>query len=207
MEVSYRVKDQLRKIGEILVEGDPWREVDLTLFRRKPSFGEASNTLAELTDEFHRIELGLAKNYALYLLSQRSYSSFKLKQKLEDKKVSETTAEAIITEFRERGYLNDELFAEQLIRSRVRAKQGPKQIALKLRAQGISIKDNEELQELLHSRKEQKKSIQKLLQGTYRRYDLTDYHERQKVTAALLRKGFDSDLVYSTLRHPHTDEE
>lgn len=80
----------------------------------------------------------LPVEYAVFLLSRRSYSVEELRRKMRMKLYGEKETEEVISLFLQQGFLNDVLFAESLASSLHNAGYGRKRIAAKLREKGIA---------------------------------------------------------------------
>lgn len=136
----------------------------------------------------------IAKRYALKRLSSQSLHSAQLRKILHEKQVSDDIINQIIVEFQRLGFLNDPEWIQSYIRGHSK-RHGPRSILAKLRLKGIA---REEVEETLHSMSDsdtQKESILNLLKTRYKSRDLSDYKEKQKVIASLMRKGFDFDAI------------
>ncbi|MCR4840993.1 MAG: recombination regulator RecX [Lachnospiraceae bacterium] len=141
------------------------------------------------------------KRYALSLLSDREYSSKMLMDKLSSTGYSSEHAEIIIDYVKSFHYLDDERYAENYIRSRMQSKSR-RYLERKLYEKGIS----KELSEEIFSKLEEencnespsdieKNIIRRELSKKLKSVDPNDHERITKVTAALVRKGFNySDI-------------
>lgn len=77
---------------------------------------------------------------------------------------------------------------------------GPNAILRKLAGKGIASEDAFEAVQDLLDPEAQKEQIAHLLSTRYRRHDLSDFASREKVTASLVRKGFDAFIIKEVLR-------
>lgn len=177
----------------LLINDEPWRDIHAKLFGRKPKFATYP-TLEEFENAFSDLEYQRAKVYAIRRLSFKSQNSSELREALKSRLVSQGNIHRIIQEFVEQGYLNDEEWAKSFIRLQLAKKVGIKVIRMKLHHKGISPSLIEKsLKECDHNPEEQ---IQKLLQSRYKNRNLKDYREKQKVIAALVRKGYElSEII------------
>ncbi len=140
-------------------------------------------------------ELAKAKQYALKLLSYRSYSVEELWQRLQRKGFSPGTIEQIIPLMLDYGYLNDEAYARSFIELLLRKRgYGTRRLLQELLSRGIDrtlatellqeITDSEELERALSLAE---KKLQSLSQDdrprTYRR-----------LASFLIRKGFPTEI-------------
>ena len=141
------------------------------------------------------------KRYALSLLSDREYSSKMLMDKLSSTGYSSEHAEIIIDYVKSFHYLDDERYAENYIRSRMQSKSR-RHLERKLYEKGIS----KELSEEIFSKLEEencnespsdieKNIIRRELSKKLKSVDPNDHERITKVTASLVRKGFNySDI-------------
>lgn len=126
------------------------------------------------------------KNKAFSLLAKRAYFSKELAAKLREKEFPEGEITSLIEELKQQGWLNDQELAERFV-SRQREKgYGARVIAQKLRMKAgeipIEIDDGEILPLI------EKKYLKKLP------------HDRNKVIASLMRRGFSYDLIDKAIR-------
>jgi regulatory protein len=138
-----------------------------------------------MDDEYKR-----ARQYALKRLAAQSYHSALLGKLLMRKEFPPEIISRVIQECRRAGFLNDTLWVENFIKSR-QNRYGLPLILAQLRSKGISI---EELPQE-HDKDTELTAIHKLLKSRYRTRDLKNYQERQKVIAALMRKGFGWEAI------------
>lgn len=128
------------------------------------------------------------KAVAYSLLSRRSYFSKQLKTKLLQKGFREEEIDPVLLELEAQGYLNDREQGERLIRRERGRGYGPLIIAQKLRERGgtVSLPIQVSKEDLIPLIK--KKYAKRLPQ------------EKNKVIAALLRRGYSFDLINMALR-------
>ncbi|GMY30849.1 regulatory protein recx [Fagus crenata] len=85
-----------------------------------------------------------AENLAIKLLATRAFTAVEMRKRLYGKKFSPDTVEAVINDFRRRGYINDSLYAETFSRSRwSNSSWGPIRIKRELWRKGVSKVDAE----------------------------------------------------------------
>jgi regulatory protein len=184
----------------ILVEEEEWKEVDISIFGSRPSFPKF-HSLTELEEFFLQLEYRGAKSFAYKRLSIKPLSTAELRRQLKERKVSEKNTDAVIQELTNLGYLNDEEWIESFIRSQSNRQKGPQAVAAKLKWKGLKEEEFQEpLQEMMDD-EVQKEGIQKLLSTRYRSKDLQDRRERDKVIAALVRRGYSLDVIFSVFNH------
>jgi regulatory protein len=150
--------------------------------------------MTECMNEFEE-----AKRYAYKRLAMRSYHSIELRKVLTEKQFNKESIEQVISELTRLGYLNDKDWIEAYINSLITRNFGPRQIYLKLKAKGIPEDESESFLEKIACTNSQSAHIQTLLKTRYRHRDLSNFKERQKVIASLVRKGFELSEIYSYL--------
>jgi regulatory protein len=175
----------------IFCDGEEWGEVHPSIFGRKPPLPKEAASLEEFNRLFLALEYRQAKQYAARRLAAQSLPSATLRRSLQKCLVSEATIERVIQELTLLGYLNDQEWAANFARVQAARRVGPRVIARKLASKGIRGS--------FASEEGQKEAIQHLLQTRYRRRDLSDFREKQKVIASLMRRGFDLDAILSIL--------
>lgn len=147
---------------------------------------------------FRLLEVSQAKRYALKKLSMRGYHSSELTALLQEKSVSTPTINEVVFSLKQAGYLNDQEWIEGFIRYQKRKHFGPRMIALKLRAKGITLDSLEALNSHF-GEQDQKKQIHELLRKKFSKFNLHDFKERNRIFNSLLRKGFSLDMIKEVL--------
>lgn len=188
--ISYQKKEGRLGVLTVLVDEDPWRDIHTQIFGKKPVLHMCCKTLSELETQFPSLEYKGALAYSMKRLSLKSQPSSELTQCLQERLVSESTIERIISEVTQLGYINDQDWLESFVRRQIARNLGPQAIAMKLRAKGISREQSEEILNQLSSSSATQEGISRLLETKYRTKDLRDYKTKEKVIAALIRKGF-----------------
>ncbi|MEI8124446.1 MAG: regulatory protein RecX [Parachlamydiaceae bacterium] len=141
-----------------------------------------------------------AKKYALRRLSLQAVLSNKLARSLRDRLVSEETVERVIKDLTALGLLNDDEWSASFVRQQTRRKMGPRAIAQKLANKGIRGEGLNKALEGVGAASEQEAAVDQLLETRYRKRDLSDPKERQKVIASLIRRGFDFSLILQKIK-------
>lgn len=137
----------------------------------------------ELDPEYER-----ARKRAMYLLGSRPYSTAALREKLLNN-YSEETADRVIEDMTRYGFLDDEEYARRLASSIIKGKKyGLHRAKAEMRRKGVP---DELIEQALseYSREELTDSLTELVRKKY--FDrISDRAERQKVIAALARRGY-----------------
>jgi regulatory protein len=182
----------------IYIDEEFVRWIDVTLFGRNPPFPDTCESLSHFESLFHALEYRLAKEYGLRSLAARSQISSMLRSKFKQKKISEQVTTQILEEFKKAGYLNDEEWVNDFVTAQIKRHIGPKNIVAKLRMKGLSQSEAERAVQSLTSQ-DSRLQIKQLLSTKYKSRDLSDFKEKQKVVAALMRKGFDLEQIRDVL--------
>lgn len=203
MQVTFRLKEGNRDRWDILVNGEKWREGHRAIFGRKPIFSSSDNqNWQHLFDHFEYLRV---KNYVLWRLSTQSYHSEQLGKLLRDRLVQDNMIDRVIQEYREMGFLDDEAWLQGFMRIQQK-RYGLRFILNKLRMKGLSSKTIQNLENEWKNSDEESQAIQHLINTRYRSKDLKDFKSRQKVIAALMRKGYGFDQIQTALKQDQNDE-
>lgn len=147
-------------------------------------------------DEFYelrrKIEFFEAEYILLEFLKYRFRSKKEILRKLTSKKISQPIIDALIIKYQEKGFINDEDFAESYMLDLIsHHPQGNYAIAQKLKQKGIS---NEIIQRLsekyLSGETEYEMAVRELSKRKIKYMKLEPRERRNKALAFLQRKGF-----------------
>lgn len=194
----FQPKEGNRERWEILIDGEKWREVHCVIFGRKPAFPPLSDE-KDLKSTFDAFEYRRVKNYVLWRLSTQGYHSEQLAKLLRERLVQNHTIHRVVQEYREMGFLDDEAWLQSFMRAQQK-RYSLRFILSKLQAKGLSSDTIQRLADEWKNPEEEIQVIQHLLKTRYRTKDLTEYKARQKVIAALVRKGYTFDQVQTALQ-------
>lgn len=189
----------LREAFTLLIDGHPQERIHISIFGRHPKFPEEIHSLEEWQAEFDAMEYRLAKNYVLKRLSAQNYYSRQLEKRLIERYVKKQTAQKLIQEAISWGYLNDEAWLDAFMRGHVK-RHGARSISQKLQIKGVPLDVIEETMEKWRDPEEDKEAIRRFVQTRFRSRNLSNPKERQKVIAALIRRGYSFEQVYSILK-------
>lgn len=199
MEVTCVPSPSRRSVLTILLDGEPWREVHAGIFGKKPGLPSICQSEEAFEELFAKVEVQMAKRYALKRLSLQNLLSDSLARSLKEKLVSRQAVDAVIGELSSLGWLNDQEWTASFVRGQSSKKMGPRAIAGKLASKGVRGERLEAALAEAWNKGEQGEQIASLLKGKYRTRDLSDFKERQKVIASLVRRGFELPVILSTL--------
>lgn len=141
------------------------------------------------------------RDAAWRLLNHRPRSSRELERGLRQRKFSQEIVRNIVSLFVDRGYVDDTAFAKLFAEERLRKKDGPRLIEQELKKRGLGAEEIQEARELLGGTEEQGEAARELLVKWNRRSKPEDQRKRRMAAAAFLaRRGYDSDVVWATVR-------
>lgn len=139
-------------------------------------------------EEEKNAEYERARKRAMYLLGGHAYSTAALREKLLNN-YSEETADRVIDDMTEYGFLNDGDYAVKLAASLIKGKKyGLYRAKTEMRHKGVP----EALIEETLAQYEREDYVEQLKELIRRKYSdrIEDRDDRQKVVAALARRGF-----------------
>lgn len=184
----------------VSLDEDPIREVSTTIFGKRPSLPKEVDSIEALNEVMDTIELKGAKRYILNKLSQKSYHSVEIGKMLRKKYVSQDTIERVIGDCERYGYVNDKEWLDHFVRSERDKKRGPQWIEGKLRQKGLPLEDIRLALEETDDEEEMRDQVFRLIRTRYRTRNLLDYREREKTIGALVRRGYDVNMVRDVIR-------
>ena len=161
----------------------------------------------ELKKLLYEEEFSKAKNYVYGILARRMYTRKEIRGKLVDREYVDEIVQDVIATMERYGYVNDETYAEEWIRSRMKSKPKGK-IALRqeLARKGIdkSIIENA-LDEAFDDSREDDMALE-LARQKARSYSKDEPAvARRKLQSFLLRRGFSyetvKDVIEQTMEH------
>lgn len=188
MQVTFKAKEGNRDRWEIWIDQEKWREVHQAIFGKKPQFPPIPS-IEELSAIFDAWEYQRVKNYVIWRLSAQSYHSEQLAKLLRERLVQPKTSKRVLQEYQERGLLDDQAWLQSFMRLQQK-RYSLNFILSKLRSKGFSNETLQQFAEDWRNPEEEFQALQHLLSKYAHSKNLSDYKERQKVFAALARKGF-----------------
>lgn len=136
-----------------------------------------------------------AKKKAMYLLNISDRTERELQEKLEREEFPDWAVQQAVSYVKSFGYINDERYIENFIRSK-KEKESRKSIYAKLCRKGLDGEKIQDLMELYFEETTENETISNLLRKKGFCRDTADAKEKQKMAAYLARKGFS----YSAIR-------
>lgn len=150
-----------------------------------------------LFEEEQNAEYERARKRAMYLLGNRPYSTSALREKLLNN-YSEETADRVVEDMTRYGFLDDEDYARRLASSIIKGKKyGLHRAKAEMRRKGVPDELTEQaLSE--YSSEDMTESLTELVRKKYSER-IYDRSERQKVIAALARRGYGFGEIKSAI--------
>jgi len=149
----------------------------------------------------HDEEFQKAKKYVYTILARRMYSSKEISDKLKRQGYTEDIIEDVVFKMESYGYVNDEIFAEEWVQSRLNSKpKGRSAIKRELANKGI---EEDTIENILNETLSE--PIQYDLALDLARRKIRSYREddamsaKRKLYAFLSRRGFGYDIVKSVM--------
>ena len=199
MQVAFRAKEGNQKRWEIFINEEKWREVHRAIFGRKPAFPPLES-LEELPVIFDAFEYRRVKGYVLWRLSTQSYHSEQLAKLLKERLVQNQTITRVLQEYMDIGFLNDEMWLQTFMRSHQK-RYSLRLILSKLHAKGLSSETVQEVAKNWKDPEVEFHALQHLLQTRYRNKDFSQREIKQKVIAALARKGYSFSQIQEAFQN------
>lgn len=136
-----------------------------------------------------------AMDKAVSLLSLRSRTEKEIAESLRKNAYPEKTIARVMARLLEAGYLNDASFAENWAASRANKGMGSRRIRMELHQKGVNQSEIDSALSSIHEEDMLAGAI-KMAEKAARSKDLASPADRQKILAALARRGYD----YATAR-------
>lgn len=201
MKISYSKDSQNPQTFDIYLDNIWVKKVHAAIFSQKYMENLCQKQCQDNWEEyFQKIEYKRSKYYALLLLNKKSLSLQELSKRLKERLVSHKTLEEVLEYLQQLGYINDKNLSENVVNLASNlSKIGPARIYQKLKKKGI---DGQIIQNSLATFDEnaQKKVLLDLLKTRYKRYNLQNLKDRQKVWRSLIRKGFSTSTISSFIQ-------
>ncbi len=196
--VITEVRRRRRRLYLLVLDGQEGPTVDVTTFDESVYREGASITEEGLASLLQTSEYNRARERALYLLGLRDYACRELEKKLLTEARPEIAAQ-VIERLVDVGLLDDERYAARMAQSLSRGKGYPRRrVAQELQRRGVT-------RELAGNAAEELEieDFQQALALIEKKYynKMTDRLSRDKVMAALARRGFSFDAIRQAFSH------
>ena len=167
------------------------RVMPRALLRERPYRGGVPFDEAAFEALLRERSYPFALERAVSLLAVRARTERELRDALHQCAYSEAVIDRVIARMNEAGYIDDADFASQWAASRTGKGLGMRRIVMELRQKGV---DAEQIEQALGQidEKERMESAVRAAQKAARGRELSSPADRQKVFAALMRRGYDS---------------
>ena len=138
-------------------------------------------------------------SYAFYLISHKFYSKKSLSDKLLSRGFEKGDIEKVITRFVELNYINDEVFAQNLVEYLQNRGKGPFYIKNELKQHDI---DSEIISKVLEPKEENEPYVQiiNMMKKKFPKFDGKDKNEVRKIAMFFQRRGFASEDIAKAFR-------
>ena len=192
MEIIVKEDSNDSKYINIFVDGNFYRKVFRTLFKKSFSFEKSFSSLEEFDEYFSDLEYRLAKKYTYDILSKKNYLEKEIEKKLLERKITHQTCFRVIEYLKKNKFLDDDRIIQRVIKKEKDKGYGPLKILAKLKSKQIYN------YEIDFSSNEQVMQITKLIDKKHNLQKLKD-ENLQKLYLSLQRRGFSSDVISQAL--------
>lgn len=142
-----------------------------------------------------------AQAYAFLLLKFRLRSENEIRQRLKRKKFEETLIDKTISFLKERGFVDDRVFAKAWIDSRIKRPLGLKRLRQELKIKGVSEDIiNEQILEVKKNYSEQAIVLDLAKERIKKLKGVEPKKAKQRIFGYLMRRGFPADTAIEALR-------
>ena len=167
------------------------------------SFGLRAGASVD-ADTLHSAALADNTQYAFdsaaSMLAQRMHTRGELVQKLQARGICEQAVQAALDKLASYGYVDDLAYAREYVQSAVRAgRLGRRAVAYRLGENGLSRDVTEEAMALYTEEDERRAAAQQARLLLDRHIGADQRKQKQKVYAALMRHGFDHNIISALL--------
>ena len=163
--------------------------VDKSLFKKKIQLLTATTNIHE---QFEILEKKIAYQYAIWLLSRRSYSTWEIKKKLKEKLIRDSSVTYVIEKLS--SFLNDEELCLSILRTQSAQGKGERVMIQKISQRlGISWDQAKQAVESVYNEQDQIKKAVFLLQKKAR--------DQGKALRFLLGRGFPYSIALQAIRN------
>lgn len=181
-------------------EGPPLLLPEETLLRQGLSAGQEipADRLASIARE---AATALCRHAAWRLLSLRPRGEAELRRALRQRHHAPEDVEAVLTDLRGRGFLNDAAFARQLASERRARRDGPRRVEADLRRRGVAPDvARDAVREASPPEAVEADARAVLERWAARQKPRPDGKLQQAAAGFLARKGYDAELVWRLVR-------
>lgn len=161
--------------------------------KRKPIYDETSGEPP--TEDQVVAMTAQAKRVAEYWLATRDHSRKELYEKIKRKGITDDVADLVLDSYEEMGWVNDENFAENFVRSKMRYERyGSQAIKYKLREKGVSQDIIEKVLEEVEPETEEENAKAIALKKALSTQKVEKQKRVNQIVGMLVRKGYSSNV-------------
>ena len=148
-----------------------------------------------------------ALNYSFLLLKYRSRSKFEIISRLRKKGYAQAISKQVVEYLEKNNYINDQDFARLFVNYSLEKGWGPKRIESNLKKLGIlpQLRKIVYEKDLIYNQKMQEIIQEKLKCYKIKKPAIPAQKAWQKIVMHLVRKGFDSEVIYREMRNLGVD--
>ncbi|MCC5926754.1 MAG: RecX family transcriptional regulator [Bacteroidetes bacterium] len=153
----------------------------------------------QIESETHRDAI---RSWLLGLLAKKPYSRMQLIRKCRQEQYNPEVVNAILDEFESRSWIDDYTYAKSFARDKAEfQKWGPAKIKQHLQKNGIAAGMASEVVKKVTGKEIQSDAIYTLIEKRKLHFlrEENDTKRKKKIVDYLLRKGYDSDVVFSNI--------
>ena len=182
----------------VLVDGEFWAELDAGVAAERGLREGATFSVEELVEARVAGERPLAMNRALNILGYRARSRGEISERLRRAGYAGETVDLVVERLEELGYIDDEGFARELVRSEAR-KYGPRRIYGDLKRAGV---DEEIARESVGEAFTEGSESEAARAAARRRYNTGGGSgaQERRVHGFLMRRGYSADICAEVAR-------
>ncbi|MCA1740421.1 MAG: recombination regulator RecX [Actinobacteria bacterium] len=184
--------------ARVFVDGEFWTELDAGVAAKLGIREGAAFSHEDLAEARVAGERPLAMNRALNVLGYRARSRGELSERLARVGYAEETVETVVARLEELGYLDDEGFARELVRSGAR-KYGPRRIYGDLKRAGV---DEEVARNTVEEEFAERSEHEAARAAARRRYNTNQGSEAhaRRIYGFLMRRGYSAGICAEVAR-------
>ena len=197
------IQPRRKSLQALYIDGEFYADVDRETLYLSGYQEEQTITHEELCDLLYDSNVSRAKNKGLYLLGFKEYTQKGMVDKLRPETGEDAASEAVAW-LAERGYINDEDYANRYAKElSERKKLTGQRLVFELRNKGVP--DELARQAASEIEEDSVETIAALLEKRYSNYN-TDEKEKRRAFAALSRMGYSYSDIKKALRDDSYDD-
>lgn len=161
--------------------------------KRKPIYDERTGE-PPTEDQIERMT-AQAKRVVEYWIASRDHSRKELYEKIKRKGITDQVADEVLDHYEEKGWINDENFAELFVNSKIRyEKYGRQALKYKLREKGVSQDIIDKVLEEIEPETEEENARSIALKKALSTQKVEHQKRVNQIVGMLVRKGYGSNV-------------